>query len=62
MRDAGPVRRVHGLPAGEDRLVSDAIGIEAVVVTGTLLRQAGEDVARPDGALPGRLLRGGTAD
>ena len=59
---AGPLHRVHDLPAGEDRLVSDALGIEAVVVNGTLLRRAGEDVARPDGALPGRLLRGGTAD
>ncbi len=53
---------MHDLPAGEDRLVSDALGIEAVVVNSTLLRPAGEDVARPDGALPGRLLRGGTAD
>src|SRR5581483_6059818 len=51
---AGPLRRVRDLPAGADRLVSDAIGIRAVVVNG-------RDAVDPDGPLPGRLLRGGRA-
>ena len=58
---AGPLRRVHDLPAGADRLVSDAIGIDAVVVAGTLLRRAGRDLLDPRGKLPGRLLRHGCA-
>ncbi len=52
-------RRVHDLPAGADRLVSDAVGIEAVVVNGTVIRQDGQDTVTADGALPGRLLRHG---
>jgi N-acyl-D-aspartate/D-glutamate deacylase len=58
---ASKLRRVHDLPAGADRLVSEARGIEAVIVNGTLLREAGEDWLGPDDALPGRLLRGGKA-
>jgi len=56
-----PLRRVHDLPAGADRLVSDAFGIEAVVVNGTVVREGGRDLVRGDGPLPGRLLRGGRA-
>jgi len=55
---AGPLRRVYDLPAGADRLVSDAGGIEAVIVNGTLVRRGGRDAVAPDGALPGALLRG----
>jgi N-acyl-D-amino-acid deacylase len=55
------LRRVRDFPAGADRLVSDASGIRAVIVNGTLLRQDGHDVVDPDGPLPGRLLRGGRA-
>jgi N-acyl-D-aspartate/D-glutamate deacylase len=58
---ASRLRRVHDLPAGADRLVADAIGIEAVVVNGTVLRERGRDAVAPDGPLPGRLLRGGAA-
>ena len=58
---AGPLQRVHDFPAGADRLKSDAIGIEAVIVNGTLLRQGGEDQVDPEGALPGQLLRHGHA-
>jgi N-acyl-D-aspartate/D-glutamate deacylase len=54
-----PLRRVYDLPAGADRLVSDATGIHAVVVNGVLLREDGEDRVAPDGSLPGRVLRGG---
>jgi N-acyl-D-aspartate/D-glutamate deacylase len=53
-----PLRRVHDLPGGADRLVSDAAGIRAVVVEGTLLREDGRDVLDPEGPLPGRVLRG----
>jgi N-acyl-D-amino-acid deacylase len=59
---AAPLRRVHDLPAGADRLVSDAIGIDAVVVEGTPIRRHGHECIDPAGPLPGRLLRGGCAD
>jgi len=55
------LRRVHDLPAGADRLVADAHGIETVVVNGTVLRRRRHDVVDPAGRLPGRLLRGGRA-
>ena len=54
-----PLRRVHDLPRGADRLVSDAFGIHAVVVNGVVLRERGEDRLDPAGTLPGRLVRGG---
>jgi N-acyl-D-aspartate/D-glutamate deacylase len=54
---AGRLRRVHDLPAGADRLVSEATGIEAVFVNGVLLRRDGRDAVDPGGPLPGRLLR-----
>jgi N-acyl-D-amino-acid deacylase len=54
-----PLRRVCDFPAGADRLVSDATGIRAVIVNGTLLREDGEERVEPDGPLPGRVLRGG---
>lgn len=56
-----PLRRVHDLPAGADRLVSDARGIDAVIVNGRLLRRHGRDTLPADGPLPGRLLRHGRA-
>jgi N-acyl-D-aspartate/D-glutamate deacylase len=56
---ASPLRRVRDLPAGADRLVADAVGVDAVVVNGTLLRRNGRDVVDPDGPLPGRVLRPG---
>ncbi|HXJ36154.1 MAG TPA: amidohydrolase family protein [Candidatus Eisenbacteria bacterium] len=55
------LRRVHDLPAGADRLVADAFGINAVVVNGVVVREGGRDAVKADGALPGRLLRGGRA-
>jgi N-acyl-D-amino-acid deacylase len=54
-----PLRRVRDLPAGADRLISDAEGIEAVIVNGTPIREQGRDVVDPEGSLPGRVLRGG---
>ena len=52
--NAGKLRRVHDLPGGADRLVSEADGIEAVIVNGAILRGSG---AVPD-ARTGRVLRG----
>jgi N-acyl-D-aspartate/D-glutamate deacylase len=52
-----PLRRVHDLPAGADRLVSDAVGIRAVIVNGVVLREEGRDRVDPDGDLPGQVLR-----
>jgi len=54
----GPIRRVYDLPAGADRLISDAIGIDAVIVNGTVIRRHGVDVVDDDARLPGHLLRG----
>jgi N-acyl-D-aspartate/D-glutamate deacylase len=57
--DCSPLRRVTDFPGGADRLISDAVGIEAVIVNGTVIREAGKDVVSPDdGELPGQLLRG----
>jgi N-acyl-D-amino-acid deacylase len=58
---AGRLRRVYDLPKGADRLVSEAAGIDAVIVNGSLLRREGRDMMAADGPLPGRLLRNGRA-
>ncbi len=55
---AGPLERVHDLPAGADRLVSRPEGIAAVICNGTILPAPGEEWTR-GAAGPGRLLRGG---
>jgi N-acyl-D-aspartate/D-glutamate deacylase len=55
----GPLRRVRDLPAGADRLVSDAVGMTAVIVNGVPVRENDADVVDPEGELPGRVLRGG---
>jgi len=58
---AGPLRRVHDMPAGAPRLVSDAIGIDAVIVNGVVVRHGDKDVVDTAQPLPGRLLRRGQA-
>ena len=58
---ASGLRRVRDLPAGAERLVADAYGIDAVVVNGTVIRREGRDVVDAEGPLPGRLLRNGAA-
>jgi N-acyl-D-aspartate/D-glutamate deacylase len=58
---ASDLRRVEDLPAGADRLVSDAFGIDAVVVNGTVIRRDGADTVSATDELPGRVLRGGSA-
>jgi N-acyl-D-aspartate/D-glutamate deacylase len=55
---ASKLRRVNDLPAGADRLVADAHGIEAVIVNGIVIRRGGRDTVDAEGPLPGRLLRG----
>lgn len=57
----GPLKRVYDLPAGADRLVSEANGIDAVIVNGALIRRDGRDAVAADDRLPGRLLRNGRA-
>jgi N-acyl-D-aspartate/D-glutamate deacylase len=57
----GPLRRVYDLPGGADRIVADAIGIDAVIVNGQLVRRNGQDALATNDRLPGRLLRHGHA-
>ncbi|WP_395710826.1 amidohydrolase family protein [Reyranella sp.] len=57
----GPLQRVYDLPAGADRLVSEANGIDAVIVNGKLIRRNGKDTVASNDPLPGRLLRHGRA-
>jgi N-acyl-D-amino-acid deacylase len=56
---AGPLTRVNDLPAGAPRLVSQAFGIDAVIVNGVVVRQDGQDAVAAGQPLPGRLLRKG---
>ncbi|MBI5277653.1 MAG: amidohydrolase family protein [Burkholderiales bacterium] len=56
---AGPLRRVNDMPAGEPRLVSDAIGVDAVIVNGVIVREQGRDALTAGDTMPGRLLRKG---
>ncbi|MDO9460838.1 MAG: amidohydrolase family protein [Alphaproteobacteria bacterium] len=56
------LRRVHDFPAGADRLVADAYGIDAVIVNGVLLRLEGVDAfTDASNNLAGKLLRNGCA-
>ena len=58
---ASPLRRVRDMPAGAERLVSDASGIDAVIVNGRVIRRDGHDTVDAGGPLPGALLRNGHA-
>jgi len=58
---ASPLRRVSDLPAGSPRLISDASGIDAVIVNGTPIRRHGKDVAMSGSGFPGKVLRRGRA-
>jgi N-acyl-D-aspartate/D-glutamate deacylase len=58
----GPLKRVYDLPAGADRLVSEAHGIAAVIVNGQIIRRDGKDAVAANDRLPGRVLRNGRAD
>ena len=53
----GPIRRVHDMPAGGERLVADQpSGIEDVLVNGVAIRRNGEPVVERLDALPGTVL------
>jgi N-acyl-D-aspartate/D-glutamate deacylase len=54
-----PLQRVHDLPGGADRLISEARGIDAVIVNGRVLRRHNRDMVAPNGPLPGQVLRNG---
>ncbi len=59
---AGELQRVYDFPGGADRLISEATGIDAVIVNGVLLRRDNKDQVDAFGkTLPGRLLRSGRA-
>jgi len=59
---ASELERVYDLPSNEDRLISEAFGIDAVIVNGVMLRENNVDQINPvKDALPGRLLRNGSA-
>ena len=58
---ASALTRVYDQPAGQDRLVSQAQGIQAVIVNGTVIREDNADAVGPDDGLPGEMLRGGQA-
>ena len=58
---AGKLRRVTDLPGGEERLVSEATGIDSVIVNGVVLRNPDGDALSATGPLPGALLRNGAA-
>jgi len=49
--------QVHDLPAGGSRLVQRVDGYRATICSGEVIFEDG----RPTGALPGKLIRGGTA-
>jgi N-acyl-D-amino-acid deacylase len=53
----GPRVRRNDFPANGSHLVSEAIGIEHVIVNGEPIRERGHDIHEPDDPLPGRLLR-----
>jgi N-acyl-D-aspartate/D-glutamate deacylase len=55
------LRRVNDQPARADRLISDATGIDAVVVNGQTIRRSGHDAVDASGPLPGKVLRSGHA-
>mgnify|MGYP003336846131 FL=1 len=57
----GPLKRVYDLPAGADRLISEASGIDAVIVNGRVIRRDGKDAVAANDRLPGRVLRHGRA-
>jgi N-acyl-D-aspartate/D-glutamate deacylase len=55
------LRRVNDQPAGADRLIADAAGVDAVIVNGVPIRRNGQDAVADGDGLPGRLLRHGAA-
>ncbi|MFT4518665.1 MAG: N-acyl-D-amino-acid deacylase [Halioglobus sp.] len=57
---ASSLKRTQDLPGNAERLVADALGVDAVIVNGVVLRQDGEDQC-DSSTLPGKVLRAGAA-
>ena len=55
----GEPRRVTDFPAGAERLVVDAYGIDTVICNGAIIRRDGEDALGNGDARPGQVLRSG---
>ena len=49
-------RSIADLPTGASRLIQEAVGYDATIVSGVVVRRDDTDT----GARPGRLVRGGT--
>ena len=52
--DEGPLKRVYDQPAGAERLIKEAVGVEHVMVNGNFIRRSGQSRT---GVASGRLLR-----
>ena len=48
----GPLQRVYDFPGGADRLISEAEGIDAVIVNGKIIRRGRGGPGRPVGPAP----------
>jgi N-acyl-D-aspartate/D-glutamate deacylase len=58
MLSTGPIRRVHDLPGGGDRLIADApTGIEHILVNGVAIRRDGAINKQALARGPGQILR-----
>ena len=55
-------RRVYDLPGGADRIISEAKGITAVAVNGTVIRHDGVDQVKPGRACRERCCATGTSE
>ncbi len=53
----GPLQRRDDLPTGARRLVSEPVGIDYVIVNGTVIRDHGRDILESCGDLPGMVIR-----
>jgi N-acyl-D-aspartate/D-glutamate deacylase len=53
----GPLQRWNDFPADARRIVSEALGIDYVIVNGTILRDHNKDVVANGTKLPGKVLR-----
>jgi N-acyl-D-aspartate/D-glutamate deacylase len=53
----GPIREYFDLPGGASRLMAEPIGIEYVMVNGTMIREHNKDVLTSEDELPGQVLR-----
>ena len=58
---AGALQRVYDFPGGADRLISEAQGMEFIIVNGVVLREHNVDQVDPASQrLPGKIIRSNT--